>query len=184
MIFLGIDPGMNGAVSAIDDFIGKNDPEYCISVNFKDLTPKDISESIKSFIRGNKFCVIENLHAMPMNGKVGNFKLGRSFGMLEGFLWTLEIPFERASPQAWQKYMGCMTRGDKNVSKAKAQQLFPKMKITHANADSVLLAEYARRIWLAQNGVVGEQKKEVGVYVSDDLKKLINPDVFANCEKK
>jgi len=38
-----------------------------------------------------------------------------------------------------------MTGGDKNVSKRRAQELFPEIKITHAIADALLIAEYARR---------------------------------------
>jgi hypothetical protein len=63
-----------------------------------------------------------------------------------------EFPFEEVSPQKWQKAMGCMTKGDKNVSKAKAQQLFPQLKITHAIADALLIAEYARRTYNQRNG--------------------------------
>jgi hypothetical protein len=42
----------------------------------------------------------------------------------------------------WQKSLGCLTHGDKNVSKAAAQRLFPGMKITHATADALLIAYY------------------------------------------
>jgi hypothetical protein len=38
-----------------------------------------------------------------------------------------------------------MSKGDKNVTKAKAQQLFTQLKITHATADALLIAEFARR---------------------------------------
>lgn len=159
MIFLGIDPGMNGAVSAIDNAYGTHDPRYCVSVNFKNLTPKDIADRIMDLAGARVFCVIESVHSMPKQGVASSFKFGRSFGLLEGILWTIKIPFEHATPQAWQKYMGCMTRGDKNVSKAKAQQLFPKMKITHANADSVLLAEYARRVGWRRTESSGTRKR-------------------------
>jgi hypothetical protein len=40
-----------------------------------------------------------------------------------------------------------MTKGDKNITKRKAQELFPEIKITHAIADSLLIAEYGRRVW-------------------------------------
>jgi hypothetical protein len=60
-------------------------------------------------------------------------------------LTAASIPFERVRPQAWQKALACMTKGDKNVSKRRAQELFPSMKITHAIADSLLIAEYNRR---------------------------------------
>jgi hypothetical protein len=33
----------------------------------------------------------------------------------------------------------------KNKHKAKAAQLFPRVKITHSNADALLIAEHARR---------------------------------------
>ena len=41
--------------------------------------------------------------------------------------------------------MDCLTGGDKNVTKRKAQSLFPWVKVTHAIADSMLLAEYCRQ---------------------------------------
>jgi hypothetical protein len=37
------------------------------------------------------------------------------------------------------------TKGDKNVSKRRAQELFPQLKVTHATADALLIAEYGRR---------------------------------------
>jgi hypothetical protein len=58
----------------------------------------------------------------------------------------LKIPFEEVSPVKWQKVMGCLSKGDKNVTKAAAQRLFPDIKITHAIADALLIAEYGRRI--------------------------------------
>lgn len=58
------------------------------------------------------------------------------------------IPFEERVPRVWQKIMGCLTGGDKNVSKARAQQLFPQIKVTHAIADSLLIASAARILYL------------------------------------
>lgn len=55
------------------------------------------------------------------------------------------IPFDEVSPAVWQKYLGCLTGGDKNVTKAKAQQLFPHITVTHAIADAILIGEYLRR---------------------------------------
>jgi hypothetical protein len=55
------------------------------------------------------------------------------------------IPFERVRPQVWQKAMGCMTKGDKNVSKRKAQELFPSIKVNHYVADSLLIASYGTK---------------------------------------
>jgi hypothetical protein len=79
-------------------------------------------------------------------GVVSAFTFGNGYGHLEMALTAAGIPFERVRPQAWQKAMGCMSKGDKNVTKAKAQELFPHLKITHATADACLIAEYGRRL--------------------------------------
>lgn len=92
------------------------------------------------------FAVIERVHSMPKQGVASSFKFGRSYGFLRGCLIASGIPFEEVTPQVWQKALGCLSRGDKNVTKARAQQLFPSLKITHATADALLLAEYARRL--------------------------------------
>jgi hypothetical protein len=64
---------------------------------------------------------------------------------LQAVLTALRVPYERVRPQAWQKAMGCLTKGDKNVSKRRAQELFPSLKVTHATADALLIAEFNRR---------------------------------------
>ena len=43
--------------------------------------------------------------------------------------------------------MKCLTKGDKNVSKRKAQELFPGLKITHKIADALVLAKYGQRTY-------------------------------------
>jgi hypothetical protein len=51
--------------------------------------------------------------------------------------------------------MGCLTGGDKNVSKNRALELFPEVdevkKITHATADALLIGKYG---WMVLNGRV------------------------------
>jgi hypothetical protein len=42
--------------------------------------------------------------------------------------------------------MARLTKGDKHISKQRAQQLFPSAKVTHAIADALLLAEYCGRV--------------------------------------
>lgn len=93
-------------------------------------------------------CCIEKIGAMPksMCGNVSMFKLGRSLGGLRMAVIGNGIPLEEVRPQDWQKVLGCMTKGDKNISKAKAQMLFPDMTIIHDTADSLLIAEYGRRV--------------------------------------
>jgi Holliday junction resolvasome RuvABC endonuclease subunit len=75
-------------------------------------------------------------------GVVSAFSFGNGFGHLEMALTAAGIPFTRVRPQVWQKALGCLTKGDKNVTKRKAQELFPSIKATHATADALLIAQY------------------------------------------
>ena len=61
---------------------------------------------------------------------------------------ALELPFDEVSPVKWQNWQKCKTGGNKNISKSRAQQLFPSLKITHAIADALLIADYCRQIRL------------------------------------
>jgi hypothetical protein len=66
---------------------------------------------------------------------------------------------EYVTPQKWQKEFGLIVTGrglgqddtaKKNRNKARAQELFPGIKITHAIADALLIAEYGRRTLAAR----------------------------------
>lgn len=142
MIILGIDPGASGAIGMLRY---ENGTLEGIGAMKLDVTERDISDYF-AYQDRPLFAFIERVHSMPKQGVASSFKFGVSYGFLRGCLIAHEIPFEEVTPQKWQKFMGCLSRGDKNVTKAKAQQLFPEIKITHAVADALLIAEYGRRI--------------------------------------
>jgi crossover junction endodeoxyribonuclease RuvC len=140
VLFIGIDPGCSGGVAVLDEF-GKHDRTFKL-----DGTDADVAGFLLSVAEsGDCFAMVEKVHAMPKQGVTSVFTFGRSLGFIHGLLTAYRVPFEEVSPQRWQKFMECRTKGDKNVSKAKAQQLWPSVKITHANADALLIAEYGRR---------------------------------------
>jgi hypothetical protein len=89
---------------------------------------------------------VERVRSSPQMGVTSAFTFGCNYERVVMALVCAGIPYEEVTPQRWQKALGCMTGGDKNVSKARAQALFPHLKITHAIADSLLIAEYGRRI--------------------------------------
>ena len=139
---IGIDPGESGSIVAIG--VGG------ISMMRLSETEHDIAEFLKGFDADCCFAVLEKVHAMPKQGVCSAFSFGASYGFLKGLLVGLRMPFEEVSPQAWQKTMGCRTGGDKNISKAAAQRLFPSLKVVHANADALLIAEYCRRLLVSR----------------------------------
>lgn len=138
----GIDPGASGSIACIPD----NDPSKAWAIKMPE-TLGDLWEAIKGANSQDyePIFILESVHSMPGQGVSSSFKFGRGFGTLEMALTAAGIRFEYVTPQKWQKALGCLTKGDKNVSKAKAQQLFPHLKITHAIADGLLIAEYCRR---------------------------------------
>ena len=73
------------------------------------------------------------------------FTFGGSFRSLKVHLQWAGIPFDEVTPRKWQKALGCASGGDKKVTKARAQELFPTVRMTHAIADAYLIAEYCRR---------------------------------------
>jgi hypothetical protein len=144
MIYLGIDPGKSGGMAALSS-TGSTKWAY----KFENMTERDLADIFESISGSKVFTVMERLHAMParFRGNVGNWNLGEHYGMLKGFLFAYRIPFELVVPQKWQKAIGCLSKGDKNVTKSKAQALFPDRVITHWNADAYLIAEYNRRTY-------------------------------------
>ena len=146
-ITIGIDPGANGGIAWID-YNGKACVEK-IPDTLQDLWELlcDITNYPKSSIDGRSYkAYIEQVASSPQMGVVSAFSFGRGYGNLEMALTAAGIPFERVRPQVWQKALGCMTKGDKNVSKSKAQELFPDRKVTHATADALLIAYYGTKI--------------------------------------
>jgi crossover junction endodeoxyribonuclease RuvC len=144
-ITIGVDPGANGGIAWIT-----SDGKACVE-KMPD-TLQDLWELVESigfeapdFTPYQIKAYIEQVSSSPQMGVVSAFSFGRGYGNLEMALTAAAIPFERVRPQVWQKALGCMTKGDKNVSKRKAQELFPDRKITHATADALLIAHYGTK---------------------------------------
>lgn len=156
MQFLGVDPGVSGGLVVLDHaghvVVARKMPE----------TDRDLLDFLNNAFGYNYetpvFGMVERVHSMPKQGHNGAFTFGRNIGALHMALTASEIPFDLVTPQMWQRVMGCLTKGDKNVSKRRAQQLFPRQPITHAIADACLIAEYCRRTKGPQHG----QKEEEG----------------------
>jgi hypothetical protein len=143
--YLGVDAGSSGAMAVIDP------SGAVVSVQRLDATQHDVWAWFSS--QRIRFAVIERVHAMPKQGVTSSFKFGTSFGFCQGMLVAAGIRFEFVLPEKWQKALECRSRGDKNVTKGRCQALFPGVKVIHANADALLLAEFARRtdlgLWVA-----------------------------------
>jgi hypothetical protein len=149
VIVIGIDPGKSGGIAWWR-------PTAHHAAMKMPATERDLADVMKDLADNDCFAYIEKVHAMPGQGVTSMFTFGQNYGFLRGCLIAHGIPFEEVTPQKWQKEfglvfpkkMGLTPTEKKNRHKAKAQQLFPHLKVTHATADALLIAEYGRRLQL------------------------------------
>lgn len=144
MNFLGIDPGVSGGLTILHES-GTSllplgfDPKWThaefIAVLCEAICRSDVHKSVAlekvGFIRGD--------------GGKGAFTFGRVDGLIRGAILACGRSIVEVTPMMWQGSMRCLTGGDKNVTKRKAQELWPHHKWTHKTADSALIAEWHRR---------------------------------------
>jgi len=139
VIYAGIDPGKDGAVVFLDvdgqivDKIktpilkastrgGKKQgrDEYDI-VGMKSILSQDRPDSI--------LITVEKTQAFPssMGGSAANYQRGFSFGLWQGLMVGLGIPYQVVTPQAWQKVMlaGIASSDTKQAALIAAQRLWP-----------------------------------------------------------
>lgn len=137
--YIGIDPGKNGGIAWLTP---SEDAVYAMPMPG---TVKDLWECMSVIASPSCFAMIEKVHSSPQMGVKSAFTFGNGLGHLQMALHARGIPHEPVRPQDWQRALSCMTKGDKNITKNRAQGLFPNAKVTHAIADALLIAEHCRR---------------------------------------
>ena len=155
MIYVGIDPGLGGAVAVI----GPGHYVRLYDVPILMLTKKreyDLASMVSIFSAfslevslGQVHVALELVHAMPGQGVTSMFTFGRGTGLWEGILAGLGLPYTKITPQRWKKAMLDGMPKEKDASVVRAKQLFPgadlRLKKHHGRADALLIAEYLRR---------------------------------------
>ena len=140
MIFVGIDPGKQGGIGVVDDTGGY---VYACRLPEDDRVLTDRLRGIMQLSPGIVI-TLERVRSSPQMGVVSAFTFGRGYGTIRGVLAGLGATYTEVTPQAWQIALGCRTKGDKNVTKAEAARLWSGVRMTHAIADALLIAEYGR----------------------------------------
>jgi hypothetical protein len=143
--FLGADPGKGGGIAIV---CWDGTRIATASAWGTPSSDRDLMTILADNAAGTTLAVLERVHSSPQMGVASAFTFGAEYGRLRMALVASGIPLDLVEPKRWQTALGCMSKGDKNVTKARAQELFPHLKITHKTADALLLAEYARRRWL------------------------------------
>jgi hypothetical protein len=157
MIYIGIDPGESGGIAVVDELgfpVG-------LPVKLAMLTSAEKLETLMAIWKGHGMhgkCILERSQPSPQMGTVSAFTYGRGYGELYMALLANGIPFDTVAPAKWQLAMQCRSGGDKNITKRRAQELFPNVKITHAIADALLISEYCRRV---ERGSISQPQGEM-----------------------
>ena len=145
-IVIGIDPGAAGAIVLLG--------EECVAAKMPD-TMGDIFDYLAD-IKANHddtVCYLEDVgQGVPGQSSSATAKFARHNGHLEMALYALGIRTIKVRPQKWMKFYSNTvgTSKDlpkavwKNKLKACCQQLFPSVKVTLNNADTLLIANYGR----------------------------------------
>lgn len=140
-LYIGIDPGKGGGLA----FLGAHVEVVKMPETERDILDCLVTAKAGVIGRSQVKAYLELVRSSPQMGVVSAFTFGLGYGFLRMALIACGIPFDSVTPQKWQKALGCRSGGDKNVTKRRAQELFPDIKVTHAIADALLIAEYGRR---------------------------------------
>lgn len=144
-IFIGIDPGASGAIAAIYPDGNSFTVEYDSLIKSRDILRCLKNKTVKIL------CVVELVGGYIGTPQPGSrmFSFGRNFGNWEGLLSALQIQYILIRPQEWQKSIqglsGLKGPERKRALRDYAAQQFPSIKVTLANADALLLAQWAKK---------------------------------------
>jgi crossover junction endodeoxyribonuclease RuvC len=173
-LYIGIDPGVDGAIAIIDHFYGLVD---IVPMPTLDDGPKGrrrvnaygVAEFLRPYVGGVGFVALETVSVRPGEGAVGAFAFGRGVGAIEGVIAALGISSVGVTPQAWKKAHGIPAGSGKDVSRSRAIALWPAdahhfaskadggygpIGQVEGRAEAALIAEWCRRQHVGAVGVV------------------------------
>ncbi len=158
-MIIAIDPGLSGGIAW-----QINNKVLAAKMG---ATPRDIFEQLQLLSQADEdvICYIERTGGyMTGNSAVAAVKFSRHCGQLEGFLISLSIPYIEVTAQKWQSFfigkpnypkipksiqgkarkqiLAKRKTERKNKIKAKAQALYPHLKITLATSDVLGILTY------------------------------------------
>ena len=155
MLIIGIDPGISGSISFLEDgkildvlemptmADGKKNKRQ---VNGSQIYNEILSRIHKIEKRDIKV-VIEQVSAMSGQGVTSMFNFGQSFGILKGVCSAMQLPMYFVRPTKWKKYFNLLN-SEKDASRTKAIEIFPyfssqlSKKKDSNKADAILIASF------------------------------------------
>ena len=166
--FLGIDPGVAGGLALIAENgrpltapkMPATERELC-DVVYQLAAAAELHgmiEKLGAMPRRTatvrcEYCGASWTESKPLQSPSTMLMMGTNYGGLRMALAAAGIAFDEVLPRTWQAAFGLVSSRNltstqkKNRHKAKAEQLFPSVRVTHYIADALLIAEYCRRMY-------------------------------------
>ena len=153
MIIFGIDPGVSGAISILENkkVIEVFDMPTMIDgkKNKKQVNGSQVTNIIKENLTKEKemIVVVEHVNAMPGQGVTSMFNFGQSFGVIKGICAALGLPIYFVRPSKWKKHFN-LIKTNKDASRTKVIEAYPEIssklhrKKDSNRADAILIALY------------------------------------------
>ena len=153
MIIIGIDPGISGAISVIENkkILEVYDTPTMIDgkKNKKQINSAQVTNIIRDRIKDGKeiIVVVEQVNAMPGQGVTSMFNFGQSFGVIKGICAALSLPIYFVRPTKWKKHFN-LIKTNKDASRTKVIEAYPEIsnklhrKKDQNRADAILIALY------------------------------------------
>ena len=157
-LYIGIDPGLAGAVALFDPETQKirveDMPVASHLINGKNRN-RIVAPLLVNILRGwhlthELFALVELVGGAGKQSASHAFTFGKTVGICTGSLAGVGIAFQEMRPQEWQKLIR-VGKG-KDAARAMAAQMFPsqadlfKRKMDDGRADAALLAIVANKI--------------------------------------
>lgn len=154
MIFLGIDPGLDGGIAVIKS--NKIELFKTPVIGGKEYDVQEMKILLRDATAFPSYATIENQIAMPGQGLTSTLQTGKGFGIWLGLLAGLEVPHQIVSAPQWQRklFFGMRANLDtKDKSEVIAKRLFPSADFRRSErarvandglTDAACIAHYGR----------------------------------------
>ena len=158
MKYLGIDPGLSGAFVILGDH-GElqffDTPTATVKSGKKLRHTMDCAQIVSVLMHELGRCAevtvaLERVAAMPGQGVSSMFNFGMGFGMWQGILAALQLPYTLVHSTSWKSKLMRDMGKEKGAAIVRAKQLYPMAagsltrKKDDGRADALLLAHYAK----------------------------------------
>lgn len=161
--YIGIDPGLTGAVARVTgEEVAFTDTPVIKSGKGRTLYGEiAMVEALRGMLRdgagqtlpGHPLVVLELVHAMPKQGVSSSFSFGMGYGIWIGIIAALGLSHVRVDPRTWKKVVlrdvaktdaAEVAVAGRAYPSAAARLVTPRGRLLTGRTDALLLAHYGR----------------------------------------